>query len=72
MTEGELARFALVLEECKRIRAMTAEDEEAAALANDSSGGIPIVAAPEGGTGARARDNRRCLTSLVRLSAYRV
>ncbi len=48
MTEGELARFALVLEECKRIRTMIAEDEEAAALANDSGGGIPIVAARKG------------------------
>ena len=66
MTEEELARFALVLEECERLRAMIAEDEKSAALANDSSGGIPIVAAPEGGTGARAHDNRRCLTNLVR------
>ena len=44
MTEGELARFALVLEECERIRAMIAEDEEAAS-ANGASGEIPIVAA---------------------------
>ncbi len=45
MTEGELARFALVLKECERIRAMIAEDEEDAAPANDASGGIPMVAA---------------------------
>ena len=47
MTEEELARFAPVLEECERIRAMIAEDEseEAAALSSDASGGIPIVAA---------------------------
>jgi len=46
MTEKELARFALVLEECERIRAMIAEDEaEAASSANVATGGIPIVAA---------------------------
>ncbi|MDQ3913126.1 MAG: hypothetical protein M3305_15420 [Actinomycetota bacterium] len=47
MTEEELSRFALVLEECERIRTMIAEDEaeEAAALANDASGEIPKVAA---------------------------
>jgi hypothetical protein len=43
MTEKELARFALVLKECERIRAMIAED---AASANDASDGIPIAAAP--------------------------
>jgi hypothetical protein len=48
MTEEELARFALVLKECECIRAMIAKDEaeEAAALANDASGRIAIVAAP--------------------------
>ncbi len=45
MTEEEHVRFALVLKECERICAMTAQDE-AAALANDSSDGIPIVVAP--------------------------
>ncbi len=45
MTAEELARFALVLGECERIRAMIAQDEEAAASRSDASGGIPIVAA---------------------------
>ncbi len=44
MTEEELARFALQLRETERIRAMIAE--EAAALANGQSNGIPIAAAP--------------------------
>lgn len=37
MTNEELARFALVLRECDRIRAMIAEDENAA-------GGLPLLA----------------------------
>jgi len=43
MTEKELARFALVLKECERIRAMIAKE---AASANAASDGIPIAAAP--------------------------
>ncbi len=44
MTEVELARFALQLRETERIRAMIAE--EATALANGRTDGIPIAAAP--------------------------
>ncbi len=44
MTEEEIGRFALVLKECERIRAMMARDE--AALSDGEHGGIPIAAAP--------------------------
>jgi len=40
MTQEEIAKFALVLKECERLRARIAEE---AALPSD---GIPIVAAP--------------------------
>jgi hypothetical protein len=44
MTDEEIGRFALVLEECERIRAMMARDE--AALFDGEHDGIPIAAAP--------------------------
>ena len=44
MTDEEIDRFALVLRECKRIRAMMARDE--AALSSGEREGIPIAAAP--------------------------
>ena len=44
MTDEEIDRFALVLEECERIRAMMARDE--AALFKGERDGIPIAAAP--------------------------
>jgi hypothetical protein len=59
MTEEEAARFALVLRECERIRAMIAEDEAARSSGGDDSiptgtstgvpTGIPAVEAPAGG-----------------------
>ena len=44
MTDEEIDRFALVLGECDRIRAMIARDE--AALSNGEHDGIPMAAAP--------------------------
>jgi hypothetical protein len=44
MTDEEIDRFALVLKECKRIRAMIARDE--AALSDGEHDGIPMAAAP--------------------------
>lgn len=44
MTDEEIDRFALVLKECERIRAMIVRDE--AALSNGEHDGIPIAAAP--------------------------
>jgi hypothetical protein len=44
MTDEEIKRFALVLKECERIRAMIARDE--AALSDGERDGIPIAAAP--------------------------
>ena len=45
MTDEELDRFALVLKECERIRALIAREE--AALSNgEHDDGIPIAAAP--------------------------
>jgi hypothetical protein len=44
MTEEEIDRFASVLKECERIRAMMARDE--AALSDGEHDGIPIAAAP--------------------------
>lgn len=44
MTDEEIERFALVLEECERIRAMIARDE--AAFSNGEHDGIPIAAPP--------------------------
>jgi hypothetical protein len=45
MTEEEIDRFALVLEERERIRALMAR-EEAAVSDGGHDDGIPIVAAP--------------------------
>ena len=51
MTEEELTRFALVLKECERIRAMIAQEGEAAAGA-DGGGELdnpsPMVRTPIG------------------------
>ncbi len=44
MTDEEIDRFASVLKECERIRAMMVRDE--AALAAGEHEGIPIAAAP--------------------------
>ena len=44
MTDEEIGRFAVVLAECERIRAMMAE--EAAAFSNGGQDGIPVAAAP--------------------------
>ena len=44
MTDEEIKRFALVLKECERIRALMARDETA--LSNGEHDGIPIAAAP--------------------------
>ena len=44
MTDEEIGRFASVLEECERIRAVMARDE--AALSTGEHDGIPIAAAP--------------------------
>ena len=44
MTDEEIHRFALVLKECERIRAMMARDK--AALSDGELDGIPIAAAP--------------------------
>jgi hypothetical protein len=44
MTDEEICRFALMLRECERIRAMMARDE--AALSDGERDGIPIAAAP--------------------------
>ena len=44
MTDEELDRFALVLKECERIRALIARDE--AASSDGERDGIPIAAAP--------------------------
>ena len=45
MTDKELTRFALVLNEAERIRAQIAEDE-AAARASDNRGELSLPAAP--------------------------
>jgi hypothetical protein len=44
MTDEEIDRFALVLKECKRIRAMIARED--AALSDGEHDGIPMAAAP--------------------------
>jgi hypothetical protein len=45
MTDEEIERFALVLKECERIRALIAREE--AALSNgEHDDGIPMAAAP--------------------------
>jgi hypothetical protein len=45
MTDEEIDRFALVLKECKRIRAMIAK-EDAALSDGEHDDGIPMAAAP--------------------------
>ena len=45
MTDEEIGRFASVLKECERIRAMMARDE-AALSDGEHDEGIPIAAAP--------------------------
>jgi hypothetical protein len=44
MTDEEIERFALVLKECERIRALITREE--AALSKGEHDGIPIAAAP--------------------------
>ena len=44
MTDEEIGRFASVLKECERIRALMAREE--AALSNGEHDGIPVAAAP--------------------------
>jgi hypothetical protein len=45
MTDEEIERFALVLKECERIRALMAK-EEAALSCGEHDYGIPVAAAP--------------------------
>ena len=45
MTDEEIKRFALILKECERIRALIARDE-AALSDGEHDEGIPIAAAP--------------------------
>ena len=45
MTDEEIERFALVLKECERIRALIAR-KEAALFDDEHDDGIPIAAAP--------------------------
>jgi hypothetical protein len=46
MTDEEIERFALVLKECERIRALISREE--AALSNgEHDHGIPMAAAPQ-------------------------
>jgi hypothetical protein len=45
MTDEEIERFALVLKECERIRALIAR-EEAALFNGEHDDGIPIAATP--------------------------
>ena len=45
MTDEEIDRFAVVLKECERIRALIAR-EEAALSDGENDDGIPIAAAP--------------------------
>ena len=44
MTDEEIGRFASVLNECERIRAMMAREE--AALSDGEHDGIPLAAVP--------------------------
>jgi hypothetical protein len=44
LTDDEIDRFALMLKECDRIRAIMVRDQ--AALSNGEHDGIPIAAAP--------------------------
>ena len=46
MTDEEIERFALVLKECERIRALIAREEAASSNGEDDDEGIPIAAAP--------------------------
>jgi hypothetical protein len=46
MTDEEIDRFASVLQECERIRAMMVREE--AALSDGEHDGIPVAAAPPG------------------------
>jgi hypothetical protein len=46
MTEEEIDRFALVLKECERIRALMAREEAAVSDGEHDDYGIPIAAAP--------------------------
>ena len=46
MTDEEIERFALVLKECERIRALMAREEAAVSNGEHDDDGIPIAAAP--------------------------
>ena len=46
MTDEEIERFALVLKECERIRALIAREEAALSNGEHDDHGIPIAAAP--------------------------
>jgi hypothetical protein len=46
MTDEEMDRFALVLKECERIRALIAREEAALSNGEHDDHGIPIAAAP--------------------------
>jgi hypothetical protein len=47
MTDEEVTRFAMVLKECERIRAMIAQEEDASS--DGGSERMPIAAAPAEG-----------------------
>ena len=58
MTDEEIERFALVLKECERIRALIAREE--AALSNgEHDDGIPIAAVPPEQPAVRAPEGHR-------------
>ena len=46
MTDEEMQRFALVLKECERIRALIAREEAAVSDGEHDDYGIPIATAP--------------------------
>ena len=61
MTDEEIERFALVLKECERIRALIAREE--AALSNgEHDHGIPICRCAARATAARAHEGHRRLS----------
>jgi len=61
MTDEEIERFALVLKECERIRALIAREEAAYSNVEDDHG-IPIVAEPPEQRPARAHECHRRLS----------
>jgi hypothetical protein len=58
MMDEEIERFAFVLNECERIRALIAR-EEAASSNGEHNHGIPIAAVPPRATAVRAHEGYR-------------